>query len=358
MKPLVSVCVPTYNGAKYLRECLDSVLAQTFTNFELIVVDDHSSDETLSIAQEYATQDFRIRVDQNKHNLGLVGNWNRCVELAQGEWIKFVFQDDLIEPTCLEQMLAASKPESAIICCRRIFMFEPGIPEDTRQEYRDFAENASMSKVFPNLTEISASDYCQAILDQSSYIINFVGEPTSVMLHRSVFRRFGYFNPYLIMYCDIEFWTRVAVHTGIIYIPETLAKFRVHDKATTVVSRAKRYYRAWMLDLLIFIHDLTFHPVYTPLRTAANNLQPPINLTNLLAQKAYEARRTAESAAADSKNPDPSLLAEWKSVIQYHPLLSVFSKRNLLKHVIVRSLRQWGELKGQLKVMPILSSKS
>jgi glycosyltransferase involved in cell wall biosynthesis len=114
MKPLVSVCIPTYNGAKYLKECLDSVLAQTFTDFEVLIVDDKSSDETLSIAQEYATYDPRFRVIQNECNLGLVGNWNRCVELAQGEWIKFIFQDDLIEPACLERMLAVRKSESAI----------------------------------------------------------------------------------------------------------------------------------------------------------------------------------------------------------------------------------------------------
>jgi len=125
MKPLVSVCIPTFNGAKYFRECLDSVLAQKFTGFEVLIVDDKSSDETFSIAQEYATYDHRIRAIQNDYNLGLVSNWNRCAELAQGEWIKFVFQDDLIEPACLETMLAASKSESYIIFCRRNFIIEP-----------------------------------------------------------------------------------------------------------------------------------------------------------------------------------------------------------------------------------------
>ena len=109
MQPIVSICIPTYNGAKYLRECLDTVLSQTFTDFEVLLVDDQSSDETLSIAQEYAAKDTRIYVKQNEQNLGLVGNWNCCIELAQGEWIKFVFQDDLIAPECLEKMLAFGK---------------------------------------------------------------------------------------------------------------------------------------------------------------------------------------------------------------------------------------------------------
>lgn len=348
MKPCISVCVPTYNGAKYLRECLDSVLAQSFTDFELLIVDDHSSDETISIAQEYATSDFRIRVNQNQQNLGLVGNWNRCVELAQGEWIKFVFQDDLITPTCLERMLAASKPETAIICCKRDYIFESSVTEETQQTYRDFAASASMSKTFPNLTEISASDYCKATLEQIT--TNFVGEPTSVLLHRSVFRLFGNFNPYLVMACDIEFWTRVAVHTGIIYVPETLAKFRVHSKATTTITYHKRFYRGWILDPLIFMHDVAYHPLYASLRAVATHTQPPIDLASLLANKAYEARRTAERTAADPENPDPSLLADWENVTQLYPLLSTLSKRSLLKRMVVYGSWRWRELKRRLKV--------
>ncbi len=334
MKPPVSVCIPTYNGAKYLKECLDSILRQTFTDFEVIIVDDCSSDDTLAITQEYAVHDARICVSKNGQNLGLVGNWNRCVELAQGEWIKFVFQDDLIEPTCLERMLAASKPESAIICCRRDFIFESGTTKDTQQMYKDFAENVSMDKTFPNLTEISASDYCEAILNQLEN--NFVGEPTSVMLHRSVFRRFGNFNPYLVMFCDIEFWTRVAIYTGIIYVPETLAKFRVHGGATTVISRANRRYRAWVLDPLIFIHDFAYYPVYAPLRAAAAHHQPPVSLAKLLANKAYEARKEAEWAANGSTNPDPSLLADWKDIVKFYPILSISSKRSLFERAILR----------------------
>ena len=96
MKPPISVCVPTYNGMKYLRECLDSILVQSFENFEVIIVDDQSADGSVDLLSEYAAQDERIRVFRNPQNLGLVGNWNRCLDLASAEWIKFVFQDDLI----------------------------------------------------------------------------------------------------------------------------------------------------------------------------------------------------------------------------------------------------------------------
>jgi glycosyltransferase involved in cell wall biosynthesis len=261
MKPFVSICIPTYNGAKYLRESLDSVLAQTFTDFEVLLVDDQSSDETLSIAQEYAAKDNRICVKQNERNLGLVGNWNRCIELAQGEWIKFVFQDDLIAPECLEKMLVASKPDSSIICCLRNFIFEAGTPEHVQHFFKN---RESLEKLFPESTQISASDYCKAVLKQIDD--NFVGEPTVVMLRRNVFYKFGTFNPHLIQLCDLEFWSRVAIHTGIIYVPETLATFRVHNNATTAKNHSGRRYRTSALDPLILLHDFALHPNYAPLR--------------------------------------------------------------------------------------------
>ena len=133
MTPIVSVCIPTYNGSQFLKECIESILAQTFSNFELLIIDDRSSDNTIDLAEEYATRDSRIKVTINTQNLGLVGNWNRCLEIARGEWIKFVFQDDLLAPECLEKMLAATALGKPIIYCDRNFIFEAQTPEATKQ---------------------------------------------------------------------------------------------------------------------------------------------------------------------------------------------------------------------------------
>lgn len=351
MEPFVSICVPTYNGEEYLKECLNSVMAQTFSNFEVLIVDDQSSDETLNMAQEYAVRDNRIRVTQNEHNLGLVGNWNRCVELAQGDWIKFVFQDDLIEPSCLEQMLAACKPETAIVCCHRDFIFEAGTTKDIQQYY---LTHLSLEKLFPNSTEISANDYCEATLKHIGF--NFVGEPTAVMLHRSVFYRFGTFNPHLIMICDSEFWARVAIHTGIVYVPETLAKFRVHDRATSATSKTNREYRGWVLDGLIVLHDCTFHPIYAPLRAVAEDQGTRVNLANLLANKACEALKIAERSATHSVNQNFNLMVEWQNVVHFYPILSRISKRSLLNRIVDYFLEPLKVLKQQVKVLRKLQS--
>src|SRR5438552_10457927 len=131
--PLVSICIPTYNGREYLKECLDSVRAQSFKDFEVVICDDQSSDGTLDFARELAKGDKRCRFIQNPSRFGLVGNWNNCIALSRGEWIKFVFQDDLLLPNCLERMVTvANGGPSRFVACRRDFRFEANTTPETR----------------------------------------------------------------------------------------------------------------------------------------------------------------------------------------------------------------------------------
>ncbi len=92
----VSVCVPTFNGAPYVGEAIRSVLEQTFEDFELIVVDDGSSDGTLDVVRAF--RDRRLRLVRNEARLGLVGNWNRCLDLARGRHVAVFHQDDVMAP--------------------------------------------------------------------------------------------------------------------------------------------------------------------------------------------------------------------------------------------------------------------
>ena len=136
MTATVSIRVPTYNGSQYLGPCLDSALAQTCADFELVVVDNGSTDATPDIVRRYAETDARIRVWWAERNLGLVANWNRCVELARGEWVKFLCQDDLLEPSCLDEMLRASRSGVDLVVARRGLLFEDGTPATIREKYR------------------------------------------------------------------------------------------------------------------------------------------------------------------------------------------------------------------------------
>ena len=86
--PLVSVCIPTYRGMPHLRAAIDSVLAQTLSDFELVVIDDNSPDDSFAIASSYG--DRRIRCLRNPRNLGPEGNWNRCLAEAKGRYVKLL----------------------------------------------------------------------------------------------------------------------------------------------------------------------------------------------------------------------------------------------------------------------------
>ena len=95
MAPKISVCIPTYNYAHYISFAVESVLNQQFTDFELIIVDDCSKDNTEEVVSRFL-YDKRVSFEKNERNLGLVGNWNKCLSKARGEYIKFVFADDML----------------------------------------------------------------------------------------------------------------------------------------------------------------------------------------------------------------------------------------------------------------------
>src|SRR5271155_1786606 len=105
--PLVSIVLGTYNGEAFIKEQILSVLAQTYTSFEVIAIDDGSSDGTVSILREYAARDQRIRVIANERNLGFVRNFEKGCSLAKGKFIALCDQDDYWFPEKVAKMVAA-----------------------------------------------------------------------------------------------------------------------------------------------------------------------------------------------------------------------------------------------------------
>lgn len=313
-----SVCIPTYNGARYLSDCLESVLAQTLEDIEIICVDDCSADGTLDVLNSYALRDSRIRVFSNELNLGLVENWNRCIKLVRTDWIKFVFQDDIIFPNCLEQMLSQST-DCPFVVCRRNFIFEDGTNVNLKDWYKQLPD---LHTLFPRKHWISPEEVCEATLNAVGR--NFFGEPTSALLHRSVFDRFGTFNPNLVMMCDTEYWTRVAIHTGVVCVPEVLAQFRVHAGATSAANRSVRRYRADILDQLALLHDFTLSESYQPLQHFARTHIPPIDLKGRLSKAAKAARAVAVDAAGTPQDPNGGQFAEWSAHLARYPQLREF----------------------------------
>ncbi|MDD5020557.1 MAG: glycosyltransferase [Endomicrobiaceae bacterium] len=120
---IISVVIPVYNVEKYLKQCLDSVISQTFTDFECICVNDGSTDNSLSILQEYATKDKRFKIF-SKENRGISDTRNAGIELSIGEYITFIDSDDWVENNFLERLYSVAISESAdIVSCNWKFYF-------------------------------------------------------------------------------------------------------------------------------------------------------------------------------------------------------------------------------------------
>lgn len=127
-KPLVSIGMPVYNGEKYIRQALDSLLAQDYENFELIISDNASEDKTQEICLEYAARDNRIRYYRNQKNMGAAWNFNRVFDLAKGKYFMWAAHDDLWDKTYIRKCVEALEQNpSAVLCCTSLrFIDEEG----------------------------------------------------------------------------------------------------------------------------------------------------------------------------------------------------------------------------------------
>ena len=150
----ISVVVPVYNVEPYLKRCVDSILAQTVTDLEIILVDDGSTDGSGGICDQYGEREPRIRV-HHKANGGLTSAWKAGVELALGDYVGFVDSDDWIDPDMYERMLEAALREDAdVAVCGLVFDFEdPKIPR--REEISNFKKEVydreDLEALFPSL---------------------------------------------------------------------------------------------------------------------------------------------------------------------------------------------------------------
>jgi glycosyltransferase involved in cell wall biosynthesis len=116
-KPRVSIGLPVFNGEDYLEEALDSILAQTYSDFELIISDNASTDRTEEICRAYAAKDERIWYFRNETNLGAAKNYNRVFELSSGEYFKWATHDDLCAPEYLERCVEILDREPDVVLC-------------------------------------------------------------------------------------------------------------------------------------------------------------------------------------------------------------------------------------------------
>jgi glycosyltransferase involved in cell wall biosynthesis len=240
MSPLVSVCIPVYNAAPYLAETFASVLRQTYANWEMVIVENCSSDGSRMLIERLVAEanDPRIRVYVNETHLDMAGNMNRALSLARGEYVKLLCADDTIVPHCLaRQVEALQQHTSAVIagCSRNI----------TAPDGRTLLVRSS----FPH----SGVYKGRTVIDQCiRSATNLIGEPTSVLLRSSVLKAEQPLSEHGRYWIDFELWSRLLLHGDMFYDKEPLAQFRLHAGAAT-----RTFQRATVDDFLAIVDRIS-----------------------------------------------------------------------------------------------------
>lgn len=214
-KPFISILLPVFNSESFLQECLDSITGQSFSDWELIAINDGSTDRSLQILQNYSEKDQRIRVI-SRENRGLVKTLNEGISLAQGEWIARMDADDICLPDRLQQQIIRLKETDSDLCGGQISRI--GI-------------KGKHSWHFP--------DSCEGIYAWMLFRSAFA-HPT-VMFRKSLAQAFGYSEDYSHSNQDYDLWTRMAA-AGIkmTNCPETVLLYRIHDKQISTAKRDKQ----------------------------------------------------------------------------------------------------------------------
>lgn len=242
LRPLVSICIPCYNGADHIRPAIESALNQTYDNVEIIIADDYSTDDTFSILLEY--KDSRIKLLRNKKNYGFAGNWNNVISLASGDFIKILPQDDVIEVDCIERQVKALQIDGEF----KSFAFSSrSILSPSGNKLFSRGRNS-----FPQMTYLHPSLLIKRIIRSGG---NPIGEPGAVLMDKKAMLEAGLFDGSHHYIIDINYWVRLLGVGGCVFINENLASFRVNPKSESVRLVKKQFLEtAFLINFILNNH--------------------------------------------------------------------------------------------------------
>lgn len=239
--PLVSVVTPVYNGAKYLVECIESVLAQTYQNWEYIIVNNCSTDCTLEIACEYAQQDKRIKVVSNPHFVGVIENHNIAFRHISQEsrYCKVVSADDYLFPECVQKLVDVAEryPRVAIVGSYAIsdqWIRWVGLP--------------------PNRCVFEGPEVCRLYL---LGVIGSFGTPSTVLYRSALLRSHEPFYPGSLPNSDLAACLDCLRDADFAFVHQILSYERVHDEA---LSTNLRGLNSFLIDRIQFLRE--YGPIY------------------------------------------------------------------------------------------------
>lgn len=213
--PKVSVVIPLYNREKYVRSAVDSILSQTFSDFELLVIDDGSTDGSIAVVQSYS--DPRIRFVRNNTNLGVSATRDKGIQLARGEYLAFLDSDDCAYPDRLRKQTAFldNHPDYAAVGSWSEWMSEEGHPSGRIKRKPTSSKEIAAWRLFQQGIENSAS-----------------------MARTDVLRAYRHREDFDVC-SDFELWARIAANHKLATLPEVLVRRRIHAGQLTQEKAAR-----------------------------------------------------------------------------------------------------------------------
>lgn len=237
-KNMISVILPVYNGEKFLRESIESILNQTYENFEFIIINDGSTDGSLKIINEYASKDPRIKVI-SRENKGLVDSLNEGIDLAKGKYIARMDADDISLPERLELQLnhMEENPEITILGTYiEVFGDESNEVESVNKWFND--------KISSDNISLKISRGCP------------IAHPTVMM--KTKFAKLEKYSSYCPAIEDYELWIRtITKGYTITNIDKTLLKYRVHSKSKSYIEKGELTLKQRAECKLNYFYDLS-----------------------------------------------------------------------------------------------------
>lgn len=217
--PLVTVLMAVYNGEAYLGEAIESILRQTYSFYEFIIIDDASTDSSRRLAKSY--QDPRICVVTNPCNLRLAASLNRGISLARGKYIVRMDADDISHPDRLEKQVA--------------FM----------EENRDVGVSGSWLYCFGDKKQLWDYPLTPGMIKSNLLFYNQLGHPTVIMRREAMLKNGLFYNPRFRESEDYELWSRCLEHFSLANLPEVLLLYRWHKSQASQARLAEqRYYHS------------------------------------------------------------------------------------------------------------------
>lgn len=226
--PMISICVPAYNASRHIERTMATVLYQDYGNREIIIVDDASQDDTWDRLQKYSPVSG-LRLFRNRSNLGIGGNWNRCLELAEGEYVKYVHCDDVCYPDCVSTLAAEAmrNPEAALLFSSRDFLLDEVSPTTENLRFVRFLMSVGerQKAIKPGMNQ--GREVLNVLFPGCQ---NIVGEPTATLIRTKAISSLGGFDERFRQLIDIEAWVRLLLFHDAVFIPRALCQWRVHAR--------------------------------------------------------------------------------------------------------------------------------